>query len=539
MRSLRVGLGLALLLVAAGSLIGGVAQDTPRHGGELVIAEYWEPDNLDPHVSYSRHTWIVAYQLFDMLLMADENKNLHPYLAKSWEVSEDGLHYTFYLRDDVVFHDGTPFNAEAVKYNFERIVDPETGSIMIADLLGKEFESVEVIDEYTVRINFSAPRGPFLLMCGTLLWMVSPTAAEKWGPQDFGFHPVGSGPFRFVEWVPQDHITLERNPDYNWAPEGIFEHQGPPYLERLVFKYIPEAATRAAALETGEVDIAIRPLEHMVERFRADPRFDVITAMVPGLPTTFIFNTNKPPLDDVRVRRALNLWIDREQLVKTVWAGQYPPAYGPLAPNTFAYWPGCEGLNALNRDEALRLMAEAGWTDSDGDGILDKDGEPLKLYIYSCGDYVEPPQGVAAQLKTMGIDAEIVLVPWTEQQRVCYQGKPHMMVATFNNVDPRVLRLLFHSENVGEFGWTWTHLAESDPELQAKLDALLEAGDQEVDLTKRAAIYQEVQKLIVENALCLPLRVDNYIYIYRKEVKGWKFEPGGWLLTYDMWLAEE
>ena len=112
--------------------------------------------------------------------------------------------------------------------------------------------------------------------------MVSPTAAEEWGPLDFGFHPVGSGPFKFVEWEVQDHITLERNADYNWAPVGIFDHQGPAYVDQLVFQYITEPATRLAALETGEADVVIRPPDHDVPMIEADERFNVVKEMVPG-----------------------------------------------------------------------------------------------------------------------------------------------------------------------------------------------------------------------------------------------------------------
>jgi peptide/nickel transport system substrate-binding protein len=512
-----------------------VAAD-PQPGGTLTIASYSEPDGFDPHVEYSRHSWLVNWQIMDTLVVMDSEKNLHPGLANNWDVSDDGSSFTFYLRDDVTFHDGTPFNAEAVKANFDRIMDPETGSMMAVDKM-PTFESAEVIDEYTVKINFSEPNGTFLVLAANSLYMVSPTAAEEWGA-DFTFNPVGTGPFKFVEWVPQSHVKLERNEDYNWAPQGLYDHEGPAYLDEVIFRYIPEEATRTAALETGEAHIAIRIGALDVPMFEEDPNFYVIKEMVPGLPTNYMLNTAKPPTDDVRVRRAMNLWFDRELANEVIWYGERGPAYGPLAPNTLGYLPEVEELNALDRERALELLAEAGWEDTDGDGILDKDGENFRLEIYSCGDYVEPVDAVYGQFEEMGAETNTTMVPWSEQKKVVYEGDPSMMVATFNNVDPNVMRLLFHSENIGENGWNWTHLDEGDPELQAQIDELLEQGDQVSNPAQREEIYQEVQRLLVENGVNLPLFVDYYIYGVNGAVKGWNIEPGGWPLTHDLWLAE-
>jgi peptide/nickel transport system substrate-binding protein len=338
--------------------------------------------------------------------------------------------------------------------------------------------------------------------------------------------------------VPQSHIELERNEDYDWAPSGRFNHDGPAYLDKVFFRYIPENEIRTAALETGEAQVVIRLPELDVPMIDSSPDFRVLKEMVPGLPTNYILNTNKPPTDDVNVRRALNLWFDRNLANDTVWAGEFGPAYGPLAPNTFGYLPEVEEMNAMNRDKALELLAESGWEDSDGDGILDKDGENLRLEIYSCGDYVEPVDAVYGQFEAMGAETNSTMVPWSEQKKVVYENKPNMMVATFNNVDPRVMRLLFHSENVGENGWHWSHLHEGDPELQAQIDELLEQGDSTTNLTEREAIYQEVQRLLVENAVSLPIRVDYYIYGISNKVHGWNKAPSGWPLLYDFWLEQ-
>ena len=215
------------------------------------------------------------------------------------------------------------------------------------------------------------------------------------------------------------------------------------------------------------------------------------------------------------------------------------PAYGPIGPSTFAYDATVEQTNALDREQALQILADAGWTDSDGDGLLDKDGKrsnststPVAITL------IRPRLSQASSMRWEPIPRS----RWCRgrsKRRLFMHGDPSMMVATFNNVDPRIMRLLFHSENVGENGWMWTHLHERDPDLQAQLDELLEKGDLTTNASERQQIYSEAQKLIVDNALALPMRVDFYIYGMSKAVQGWMTEPGGWPLAYNMWLSEQ
>jgi len=524
----------AALLLAALLMISvvGVAQ---TQGGTLTMVEYSEPDMMDPHASYSRHSVIVLRQICDNLVVVDNEGVIQPHLATSWEVSADATQYTFYLREDVTFHDGTPFNAEAVKYNFDRIVDPATKAMMFADQLGA-YVSADVLDEFTVRINLSETMGPFMLFTATSVFMVSPTAAEAIGVDDFGFNPVGSGPFKWVSWTPQDKIVLERNEDYNWGPEAISNHTGPAYVDQVIIKYITEAATRSAVMETREAQIVIRPSEYDMAGFRADPEVDVYQSLVPGLPTTFVMNTNKAPFDDVRVRQAVNYWLDRDLIVATVWANEFPVAHGVLAPITLGYNAAMETYYTQDQAKAVALLEDAGWVDSNGDGVRDQNGVDLSVAIYSCGDYIEPPEALEPQLRSLGFATKITMVPWSEQKRVVYNGDPHMMVATFNSIDPNVLRLLFHSENAGENGWYWSHLNEADPALAAELDGLLEQGDRESDDYVRMAIYQRVQEIIATNGIAIPLRVDAYNMVVDAKLGGWTTHLDGWPMLYNMWL---
>jgi peptide/nickel transport system substrate-binding protein len=249
-------------------------------GGTLIYGLTLTPSGIDPHVHASSELGIPLTSVYDTLVWQDLGGEFVPGLAKSWEVSDDGLTYTFHLRDDVVFHDGTPFNAQAVKFNFDRIADPATKSQKAVFMLGP-YESTEIVDDYTVKVHFKEPYAPFLDSASQVyLGMASPTAVEKWGA-DYQLHQVGTGPFIMKAYIPKDHLTLVCNPDYNWAP-SIFNHQGPAYLEEIEFRFFVEPATRALALEGGEADVMGEIPPHDAERLADNPAFTLLPVAIPG-----------------------------------------------------------------------------------------------------------------------------------------------------------------------------------------------------------------------------------------------------------------
>jgi peptide/nickel transport system substrate-binding protein len=308
----------------------------------LVVGLSWEPRSFDPHVSSSYEAPTLNRLVFDTLVRQTLDGEYWPSLATDWEVSDDGLIWTFHLRDDVTFHNGTPFTADAVKYSFDRIVDPATASEASITMIGP-YESTEVVDDHTVKVHLSEPFGPFL--DGTSqaeLSIVEPATAEEWG-EEFVDHMVGTGPFMFKEWVRQSHLTVVKNPDYNWGP-AFFENQGPPYLDEITFKFLLEPMVRVGALETGEVGLINDVPGTDYERLDADPGYAVLQSMFPGVPLVIGMNVTRPPLDDVKVRQAIEYGIDKQAIVDTLFEGLFPLAFGMLAPNTFAYWSGAEDM---------------------------------------------------------------------------------------------------------------------------------------------------------------------------------------------------
>ncbi len=331
----------------------------PRVGGEFIIGISELPDTLDPHKTGSAQASTILGQVGDTLIEKDFDGNYVPALATEWTISEDGLTWTFTLRQDVTFHDGTPLNAEAVKFSFDRILDPATTSITAAGLIGP-MESTAALDEYTFQFTLREPFAPLLdNLTGSTVSIVSPTAVESMG-DEFGRQPILTGPWMVDEWRTGDRIILKRNPDYAWAPS--FLHQGEAaYIETLTFQSIIEEASRIAAFEAGEVhQLSLPPTD--VERIRESDEFWVVNYLRKG--AVFLeFNITQPPFDDVRVRQAINHAINKQDVFDAAVEGYGQLAHGFLPPSIFGYWEGIvDYAPAYDPEGALALLAEAGWT---------------------------------------------------------------------------------------------------------------------------------------------------------------------------------
>lgn len=487
------------------------------------------------HRTESSVAWEVGWALYDTLIIADPDLNLHPGVAESWEISDDELSYTFTLKQGVTFHDGTPFNAEAVKYNLDRVMDEATGSILSHDDIGP-YAGSEVIDEYTIRVDMEEKYGFFIRAMSLMEFgLLSPSVADM-AVEDVGREPIGSGPFKFREWVTQDHITLDRFEEYNWGPSPPYDHSGPAYVESVTFQFLVDAPTRVAALEAGEVDAIMRTPGTDVSRLES-AGFKIIKGLQTGMPTGFFVNTDKFPTDDPAVRKAINLGLNREQISNGLYAGQEAPGYCPLTPTTWAYWD-CTGEIYYDPDEAKQVLEDAGWTQGSG-GTWEKDGQKLVLDVYVFGTNGAPGEAFQAAIQDIGIEVNLQVVPFTEQKAVGFEGRHNMMLGRFDAPDPRIMALLFHSKNIGETGFTWTHVRESDPALQDRIDELLDTGDQTVDQDERMKSYVELQQLIVENNLFVPLKYDAMLVAMKESVQGWKMNDMGYQpRIYDVYFEE-
>lgn len=527
------GIRLWLLVGLAAVWVLGMGEmsnaQAPKSGGTLRIAMMGAADTLDPHVTGARRAYTILMNIFDTLVYKDTDNTYKPGLATSWSWNHDATVFTFKLQKGVKFHDGTPFNAEAVVFNFNRMVDPKTKSKFAASAVGP-YASSRAIDDLTVEVKYSKPIAPTALLDSlsqAYLSMVSPAAAKKWG-DDFGRHPVGSGPFIFKEWTAQNRVTLVRNNEYNWA-SPVFKHNGPAYLEQLVFMTVPEAATRVATLETGESDVVLELSEEAVNRFRSSKDFQVVYGDQPGCPVIFWMNVEHPILSDIRVRRAILYGFDAGLLAKTVYQGQVIPVYGPLGRVTWAYNPAVETMYPYNPQKANQLLDEAGWVMNKRTGIREKGGTPLKLDL---GDLVDKRRGefFQAQMRDIGIAIDLRMVTSDILWQITRQAGTYAMASTwFTYSDPDVLRLLYHSSNIGT-GFAISRYRD------AKLDEMLVAALGEKDAERRKQLYFDLQKEIMSLALMVPVYSRRQHDGLKANIEGYRLDRGEYPVLYDVYF---
>ncbi|MEV1175529.1 ABC transporter substrate-binding protein [Nonomuraea sp. NPDC049784] len=447
---------LPLLVFAA--LISGCGTSTasgaggdgePKRGGTLVLGENGqEPPCLDPHGNSSSDGPVSTVPVADSLVWFDADGKIQPWLADSWEISPDGLTYTFKLRHGVKFHDGAVWNAEALKANFEHMKDPATKSPLAASYIAP-YKDAEVVDEYTLEVHLSSPYKPFLdILAQGYLGMISPKQIKE-SPQTICEHPIGSGPFIFEKWTKGQSITYRRNPDYNWGPKSA-KHTGPAYLDRLEIRFLTEDATRYNALASGEVDAIDFTPPQNVDEVKANPDLGFLSAVRPGHPMAFWLNTSRPPFDDVKVRQALLAAVDRESIIKGISFGQYQVAKGFLTSSTPGYAAGVP--IAYDPAKAARLLDEAGWTGKDKDGIRTKDGKRLTAYFPIAANFPAQRMQIAVQTqaaaKKAGIDIQMQTPPEQEITDRLLKGDYDLTSGLWATNTADVLWIQYSSKNI-------------------------------------------------------------------------------------------
>ena len=506
---LKSGVAIGAGALAASTPLQVIYAAAQDDSAQLTLAVEADPSTLDPHVNSNTRDSIFFHALFDRLIERSPDGNLFPGLATEWSVADDNVTWTLALRDDVTFQDGTPFNAEAVVFNLDRIVNPDTKSEYAVFQLGP-YESSRAVDEYTVEITMSEPYGPLPVSLATYaLSMVSPTAAEAAG-ETFGQNPVGSGPFKFVEWVPQNQVVIERNADYNWASE-IHPVSGPAQLARLTFRPIVEPATRGAALFAGEVDIAILAASDFAA-LEGDSNYRQETILTEGYPPAGLFvNTQRPPTDDVLVRQALAFGVNRDEVNQVVYEGASGPADSVVSTFSWAYDP-ATALYNYDPERAGQLLDEAGWTMGDA-GVRQKDGEDLTIVHLALTSVKQVAELVQAQLKDIGVNVELLVQDNPAQQQSAQQGLHNLVWTQWSGVDPADLRKVYGSENIGD-GWNFSHY--DNPEL----DAMFLEGAALNDVEERKAVYARVTMLLMEDATFIPLNNRTVFMGVKANVRG-------------------
>lgn len=501
-------------------------------GGDLIVRVVELGDTMDPHKSGSAQVSTTLRLVGDTLIAKDYDGNFVPYLAKEWTISEDGLTWTFSLRDDVTFHDGTPLNAEAVRLNFDRILDPATNAVSAKANVGTMIrESLTAIDEYTFQFAISNPFAPLLqFLTAPVLSIVSPTAIQA-DPEGFARKPVMSGQFIFDEWVEGDRVVIKRNPDFHWGPAYMHAEPAGAFLDSITFRSITEDASATAAFEAGEIHQLAIPATD-ISRFEDNDDFSVVSYDRKGV-VLLAFNVQKAPFDDPATRFALMPAVNKTDVLDAAVEGYGHEAYSFLSPTIPGYDPEMETYApAWDPEAAKAALAEAGWADADGDGVLEKDGMKLEFTALNLPNdsYGRAAQVVQAQLADVGVNLIIQQMEFATVLSEIAAGNHQAVFMGYTYTDPDIAYQLFHSSQTGGINLNQVQ----DPHI----DELILAGRVEMDQTARYAVYAEMQKYINDQGLIIPLWYDTYYVGFDKDLKGAAYHPDAYPVYYDAYFED-
>ncbi|WP_309228309.1 glutathione ABC transporter substrate-binding protein [Virgibacillus saliphilus] len=484
--------------------------DENNEGGSLVVAVGSDAQQLDPHLGTDIPSAnIHNNKIYETLLVQDETMELHPGLATEWEQVDDKT-WEFTLREDVKFHDGEDFNAEAVKANLERVTDEEVASPR-ADLFNM-ISDIEIVDDYTIRLITDYPFSPLPANLAHYAGaIISPKAIEedKNGEHSLQENPVGTGPFEFGSWEPGAEINIVKNEDY-WGD--------PAKVDDVTFTVIPEGQTRIAMVETGDAHIAEPINTSDVPRVEGSEDMDLHENE--GLGVDYIgVNMDKEPFDDKLVRQAINYALDTEAIIDHVYNGVGVYAEGPIGPSVIGHSPELEGYE-YDPEKAKELLEEAGYPDGFETTIWTNDDQAR----------IDVAEVAQAQLAEVGIDVSVDVMEWGAYLEQTSSGNHDMFVLGWSNMTgdgDYNQYYMFHSDSMGPQG---NRVFYDNPEV----DELIDQARQENDPDVRNEIYSELQQIEKEDAPYTYLRHSQDIAAVQKGVEGFWIHPSGLLMLNDV-----
>lgn len=490
---------------------------------EVARAITTEPGSLDPQGVVGSGVNVILPYLFDTLVYRDVDNAYQPYLAEEWEISADGKQLTFALREGIKFHDGTPLDAEAVKFTFDRLIEQGQRSVLASAV--SIIDTIEVVDTRTIRFNFKESSSTFL---GSLslpyAGIVSPTAVQESG-EVFGQKPVGSGAFMLEKWEPGVSITLVKNPDYAWAPSSV-KNQGAPHLDRLVFKVLPDVAQQVAAFQAGELDMLFINQPSHLKTLQSDPNAEIVETTLNSI-VYLGFNVKKPPFDDLKVRQALSHAVNKAEIVEIALGGIGEPIFAPIAPTIPGFDSSLKSYElGFDLEKARLILVQAGFEQAI-DGSWRKDGQPLTFSILTS---TRPPnQAIAtvlqSQMKAFGVPVEINTLDSTAAQEAATQGDYEVMLWRYDWNDADVLRIYLSSSRIGRTNRSFYTNTE--------VDDLLERAAREMDDTLRSELYKKAQQLILQDAVWQPLYTPKDYIAIRKNLTDVQMGSMGRMLLND------
>ena len=527
--------GLGLLAAACNGQIESGADEAsagpPAYGDTFIQASIGDIGGLIPSLTSDQSSHEVGGMIYDGLVKLDKDLNMVPAMAESWTYSKDCLDLTFRLRRDIKWHDGYPFNADDVVFTYQAMVNPKTPAPFKEGFL--LVKSVDAPDPYTVHVHYDKPYARAVETWGTyilpkhLLQSFVDAGTMRESPQNS--QPVGTGPYRFQEWKPGEKVVLVANPDY---------YEGRPYLSRVVYRVIPSQATIFLELKAKGVDYVSTLTGIQYARQTEYPAFRKAyhKFRYPASDYTFIgFNLKDPRFADRRVRQAFAYAINKQELIDGVRLGLAREATGPIRPGTWAYTDKVARFD-FEPTKARELLAEAGWKDRDGDGVLeDKDGKPFTVTIRTNQGNDERKkiaEIVQQRLKEIGIKVDIQLIEWAAFIKEFVKPRRFELVVLGlgTGTDPDQF-VVWHSSQRGPDQMNRTGYA--NPEV----DALLEAGRSSCVQSERVRYYHRIQEILAEDLPMIFLYNRDALPVVAARIHGVSPSPSGILYNFNEWYV--
>jgi peptide/nickel transport system substrate-binding protein len=524
---LAAAIVLASLLVGPGWLTGQSAAQEIRRGGTLRLVLGEDPDSLDPHATVSATASGVQGFIYDRLVYINQQGLPAGRLASSWTVSQDQKVVTFKLRTGIKFHDGTPFNAQAVEFTFKRLLDPATAAPARSQF--NEVKDVKALDDTTVQFTLEKPFAPFFTNLTTsYAGIVSPAAVRKYG-KDYGRNPVGTGPFKFETWVAGSSIVLARNPEYQQFREDV-QNKGPVHVSGIILKVVPAVGTRIAAMETGELDV-IPLTRESADRFLNDKRFKTAVKK-DALNFVFVeFNYKRPPFDNPKFRAAVGWAIDKKSIVEGAWGGFATLNLNPI-PVGVAGWDDKIGKQygiGFDLRKAATMLDELGWRVNPATRVRENGGRAAKFSCWTYSGFETVKRGceiIQANLKDVGIDVDVRVTDFGTMSAEMPKAQFDFDLMRWTWPEANILSLLFKTP-----GWRQLY-ADSE------LDTALDRADTTMNASRRLDMVKQAQVMILQKAIVIPILTDWLMFAAGGRLENLRLDYFGGIIYEDVWVKQ-
>ena len=496
------------------------------YGDTIIEGTIGDANTLLPVLASDSASSEINGLVYSSLVRYDKDLKIEGELAESWEISADNLTITFHLRPGVTWHDGTPFTAEDVLFTYRLYIDPKTPTAYAEQY--RQVATAEVLDPTTFRVSYRQPLAKALISWGEL--SVLPRhllEGEDVTKSPLARHPVGTGPFRFVEWKPGEKIVLEANPDY---------FEGRPYLDRVVYRIIPDESTMFLELQAGGLDtMGLNPIQYQAQTDSPAFKRQFVKYRYPAFAYTYLgYNLNRPLFQDKRVRQALSYAINKKEIIEGVLLGLGQESTGPYKPGTWPYNAAVKRY-PYDPERARTLLAEAGWTDSDGDGILDKDGKPFAFTIVTNqgnDQRVKSGEIIQRRFREIGVDVKLRVIEWAS------------FLNEFINPGNFDVTILGWTVPIDPDGYNVWHSSKTGPrELNfvgfknAEVDELLEKGRRTLETAERKQYYDRFQEILAEEQPYTFLYVPDALPVVAYRFQGIEPAPAGITYNFIRWYV--